>query len=80
MSQHTLRKLFILTLILTYLTNSTAALAGSCGDIAKDPSCDNICQCAEDKSLAFHKTHKVELRVVNNHKVVLILQQIQNLA
>ena len=49
MSQHTLRKLFILTLILTYLTNSTAALAGSCGDIAKDPSCDNICQCAEDK-------------------------------
>lgn len=49
MSQHTLRKLFILTLILTYLTNSTAALAGSCGDIAGDPSCDNICQCAEDK-------------------------------
>ena len=49
MSQPTLRKIFILTLILTYLTNSTAALAGSCGDIAGDPSCDNICKCAEDK-------------------------------
>ena len=53
MSQPTLRKLFILTLILTYLTNSTAALAGSCGDIAEDPSCDNIWQCAEDKFSSF---------------------------